>query len=790
MHMSKLTLLLLFFCFTQSIDGQTIISRVTFPIDENQTISDLAKAGIDLSHGHGKKGYSFTTVLEDYELTRLDELGIRYTVDIADVSAHRKLAQQSQRTQLLNCQDELYDNVVPQNFELGQSGGYFSLSDVLDNLDAMAISYPHLISVRKPISNFKTYQNNSIFWVRISDHPETDEAEPEILYTSLTHARELISVSQNMYYMWYLLENYAKDSLVRQIVDHTELYFVPVVNPDGLNYNIAGYDKTEDEFNHYQRKNLRDNDNDGEFNPKFDGVDLNRNFGYQWGYDNEGSSPNEGSTSYRGPEPFSEPETKALEYFCNNHDFKIALNYHSYGNWLIYPWGYEDVNTTDSIIFGHYAELLTKQNRFVYGRGLETVGYITNGDSDDWMYGDHGIYAMTPEVGDDEDEFYPLRERIIPLCKSTLEMNLLSARLVNSLISIADETPKFIQAGVNPLHLEFNRYGLLEGDVTISFKPLSPYILEVPNPFTLDLQKFMPHERELSFVIDPQIPFGASVKIEIICQQGEYSFRDTLTKVRADFLSLVEDQGDMINWNTTNGLTWDVTPEDYKSSPVSITDSPGELYGPNVNEVILLNQEIDLKEVTSAYAQFWAHWDIEDHYDYVVFQVSTDGQNWQNLCGERSKLGSLFQLYEEPLYDGKQLQWVLETSDLQDYLGQVIQLRFVLVSDGFVFKDGFYFDDFKVITINQGTVATNDIDDSDISIYPNPASSTINIQLPEINKPAISIFNILGREVYSNKSIVGNTERVTTAGWSEGLYQYVIYSEGKPVHSGLMSLIH
>jgi hypothetical protein len=197
-----------------------------------------------------------------------------------------------------------------------------------------------------------------------------------------------------------------------------------------------------------------------------------------------------------------------------------------------------------------------------------------------------------------------------------------------------------------------------------------------------------------------------------------------------------------------------------------------------------------LQEVTSAYAQFWAHWDIEDHYDYVVFQVSTDGQNWQNLCGERSKLGSLFQLYEEPLYDGKQLQWVLETSDLQDYLGQVIQLRFVLVSDGYVFKDGFYFDDFRVITINQGTVATTDIDESAISVFPNPASSTFNIQLPAINKPAISIFNTLGREVYSNKSIVGNTERVITSGWSDGLYQYVIYSEGKPVHNGLMSIIH
>jgi hypothetical protein len=73
------------------------------------------------------------------------------------------------------------------------------------------------------------------------------------------------------------------------------------------------------------------------------------------------------------------------------------------------------------------------------------------------------------------------------------------------------------------------------------------------------------------------------------------------------------------------------------------------LYGPDENEAIMLNQEIDLHGKTSAHVQFWAKWDIEDYYDYVAFQVSTDGQNWENLCGERSKLGSIFQLYEEPL---------------------------------------------------------------------------------------------------------------------------------------------
>ncbi|MBK9983499.1 MAG: immune inhibitor A [Saprospiraceae bacterium] len=790
MSISRLFILLLSLCLTQTIEGQSILSRVTFPINDQQTSRDLAKAGIDLTHGHGKLGVSFTTEMEGYELARLDKLGIQYKVDIPDISLYRHQDHNSTRTQLLNCQDDLYNSVVPKNFEMGKAGGFFSMSDVLDNLDIMQYYYPNLISVRKPIGNFKTWGNNSIFWVKISDNPEIDENEPQILYTGLTHARELISISENIYYMWYLLENYDKDPVVKQIVDHTELYFVPVVNPDGLNYNIAGYDQAQDIFTRNLRKNMRDNDGDGVFNPEFDGVDLNRNFGYRWGYDNEGSSNNEGSPTYRGPSAFSEPETKAIQYFCNTHDFKIALNYHSYGNLLVTPWGYEDLNTIDSTIFDHYGELLTQQNKFVYGRGLQTVGYVSNGDSDDWMYGELGMYSMTPELGDDEDGFYPKKERIIPLCKSTLKMNLLSARLVNSLVSITDETPKFIEAGVNPLNLEFNRYGLLDGTVTISFKSLSPNITQVPSSFALDLHKFEPFQKDLQFTVASGIQFGEAAKIEILCQQGEYTFRDTLTKVRADFSTLVEDQGNMSNWDKSHGEDWGTTSAQFKSPPMSITDSPNGLYGPNLNEAIVLNQQIDLQNVTSAYVQFWARWDIEDEYDYVVFQVSTDGQNWQNLCGERSKLGSIFQLYEQPLYDGKQLQWVLETTDLDAYLGQTIQLRFLLVTDGFGFKDGLYFDDFKVTTINEGTTTTTDVDESAFSVYPNPADNSFNIQIPQLTKPAISVYNTLGREVYTAGSITGNTQRVTTTGWPAGLYQYVIYAEGKPVHNGLVSLMH
>ena len=175
MHIIRLNLLLLSLFLIHAAGAQSIVSRVTFPIDDIQTADQLAKAGIDLSHGHGKLGSFFTTEAQDFELKRFDALGLRYTIDIPDLSIHRKLALPQDRGGLLECQDDLNDATVPKNFELGSIGGFYSLPEVLDQLDAMALLYPHLISVRRPIAGIKTWENNSIFWVRISDQPEIDE---------------------------------------------------------------------------------------------------------------------------------------------------------------------------------------------------------------------------------------------------------------------------------------------------------------------------------------------------------------------------------------------------------------------------------------------------------------------------------------------------------------------------------------------------------------------------------------------------------------------------------------
>ena len=123
------------------------------------------------------------------------------------------------------------------NYEDGSMGGYLTYDELLATLDEMVNLYPNLITARAPIGNILTHENRPIYWLRLSDNPNVEEAEPEVLYTALHHAREPNSLSQMVFYLWYLLENYDSDPEVKYLVDNTAMYFIPCINPDGYIYN-------------------------------------------------------------------------------------------------------------------------------------------------------------------------------------------------------------------------------------------------------------------------------------------------------------------------------------------------------------------------------------------------------------------------------------------------------------------------------------------------------------------------------------------------------------------------
>ena len=186
-------------------------------------------------------------------------------------------------------------------------GGFYTYQEYLDEVDKMAQEFPQLITSKSTIGNFLTSENRPIYWMKISDNPLIDEVdETEVFYSGVHHAREPISLTELVFYMWYLLENYSNDLEIQYLLDSTELYFVPCVNPDGYIYN----ETTDPTGGGMHRKNRR---KVGTLNK---GVDINRNYSYQWG--TTGISTNPDDDTYPGSSAFSEPENQAIKWFLKN----------------------------------------------------------------------------------------------------------------------------------------------------------------------------------------------------------------------------------------------------------------------------------------------------------------------------------------------------------------------------------------------------------------------------------------------------------------------------------------
>ena len=406
-------------------------------------IQTLKNLHIDLDHIHQESDYSIKFAISEAELSKLDNENIEYLIihdDLEEFYASR-----------------LDKNPETRDFEYGSMGGYYTFDEIEQNLDELYQDYPNLVAEK--ISIGTTLEGRNIWALKMSDNPNVDEDEAEVLYTALHHAREPMSYMNLFYYMNWLVENYNSDQMATDILDNRELWFVPAINADGLVYNQS----IAPNGGGMQRKNGRET-----CNGTPDGVDLNRNYSFMWGLDDQGSSSNGCDETYRGTSPFSEPETQAIDNFISQHDFPIALNYHSYSNLLIYPYGYSYTNPMDQEdidIFVEIGQELVSENGYALGTGTELL-YPVNGEACDWMYGEHGIFAYTPEVGSSNDGFWPATNRIIPLCEENLYANqylaIAAGSSYSSNTSVSNNT--FVQGNSYPLNISISNSGL--GDST------------------------------------------------------------------------------------------------------------------------------------------------------------------------------------------------------------------------------------------------------------------------------------------------------------------------------------
>ncbi len=448
--------------------------KVKIYLNDQHNITTLTEAGIALDHFEMEKDKSLITFLSNEEFSILQSTGIQNEVLIDDWFRYYNNLQKLSAAEIQEITETSKNEFGVTGFHLGSMGGYMTLAEVIAELDTLKKMFPTLITSKQSLGN--TIENRPVYMVKISDNPEIDEDEPELLYTALHHAREPESMMQMIYFMYYLLENYNSDPAVQYLVNNREMYFIPVVNPDGYEYNRV----TNPNGGGMWRKNRRNNG--GSY-----GVDLNRNYGPDnyWNAPNGGSSTSPSSDTYRGTAPFSEPETQIIRDFLAARKIKNALNYHTYGNYLIFPYGALSAETPDSLIFREFAYDMTRYNNYLVGNDMQTVGYSTRGNSDDYFYdGDtlaNGgkIFAMTPEVGNSSDGFWPPQSRIFPLAQENVHPNLYYAWTAGEYISL--DNPNFEQAYFSAgdqvqLYPTFKNKGLSTGfNVHVELTSLSSY---------------------------------------------------------------------------------------------------------------------------------------------------------------------------------------------------------------------------------------------------------------------------------------------------------------------------
>jgi len=278
-------------------------------------------------------------------------------------------------------------------------------------LEQFADTYPDIVTLHEI---GKSIQGRPIIALRITGNPDTVvffKQKPAVLFLATHHAREWAACEMAMRLIRYFTENYGALQRVTTLLDEAEVWVIPVANPDGYQYTFT----TE----RLWRKNLRDNDQDGVIT-EVDGVDLNRNFDFYWGHDDEGSSPDESDFDYRGPEPNSEPETRAVTKFImqQRHRLKFIVSYHTFAGMILYPWWWkEDTPSYDDPIFVALAG--TRENPAIWSslidRGYipgvagDVYGTVVNGNFTDWHYGTARIPGFLIELTagvDAEGQFY------------------------------------------------------------------------------------------------------------------------------------------------------------------------------------------------------------------------------------------------------------------------------------------------------------------------------------------------------------------------------------------------
>lgn len=852
--------------------AQEKYSRVKISNPSEQTLRTIALQGIDFSCGSKRQGNDVMLELSQHELNRLDENGITYLVQIEDLqnyylendnsdvpqfeiasrSTDHQIASRASVSSVIKDNFIQYtgsseiDFVEPQNFPDVNAltmKGCLTISEMEAQLDAMR-SYSQsnsldIVSAKadasstgqktwgNPTNNFVNQHNNgpatysgtgstrwnpqTIYYVRITGNESTtpEGTKPQILYTSMIHSREVSALMNNIYFMWYIIENYNSDPAIKELVDNNELYFVPVVNPDGLRYNEV----TNPNGGGMQRKNLRPLSS-GTIDPNR-GVDLNRNFDYYWGLNDIGSSGTTSSGTYRGPSPESEPETQIMVDFIESRNFKSAVWNHSYANSVPHPYGGDpNANTDREDEYYRWHEEMTRYNRYLYGA---TIFYESNGLPDDWMMGgapdnnlstglDQAIIATTPEHGNDSGGFWPARSAIVPIAKKSMRISLATAYYGGKYAKLHDLSQSDITGTTNvALDFGIERIGQTQSSFTVTATPISSNIVSITSPGTVTgieinttpTANTFRNQTEVTALMDLDPTILPNDKIEynvkfsndsgIIYEANYEKYYNPTVLLGHD--SDTENLTD--EWDQTGG--WAETSSDAYSGTVAINTGT---YSSNATKTLTTKNSYDFSNASEVIIQFYSKWDIERNYDFVEILGSPDGgSNWVSLNGKYTKPNATsattshdnksgtyanFQANSAgQVYDGDRMDnWVMEEIVIDGNYASLlssnnVKIRFNFRTDALnvnesytTTNDGFFIDDFKIIslvipcatTVPTGLAVSNITPSTADVTWDNIPSATYDLRYKEVSASIWTEVLDITASNYSVTGLLDNTD--------------------------------
>ncbi len=778
-------ILLLFQCFSSLYSSEKMVIRLDDP--GSAAVEQLVTDGYDIASY--RPGEYLDIVVDTTELSSIRSQG--FDIEITQT------------------EDKLRNNLQPINRTVP---GYRTYNEMLTELEEIADNYPEiarLYNIGDSCGKIYTDAGNDhyedfyfdIWALKLTADPDSLSDKPAVFYMGTHHAREPLSTEVPMDFLQLLIDGYGEDEKTTFLVDNTEIWFIPLVNPDGHRVVL-------DRIDVWWRKNIRDNNENGVFDTSNqhgrgpDGVDLNRNYDWEWRYD-----PRNHLATYTGPEPGSEPEVSTLKDLMAERHFVTGITYHTYGEMVLYPYGYaRGCRAPDhealKELSDAMAEATPRYQREGHYLSMQSLDlYPARGVTEDYAYGRHGVFCYTIELA---TEFIPPPDAVRQISEDNMEaaMILLERTHRSTLTGIIrdrstgepieaeiyieeiDESGSFRKPYTN--RLPFGRYYrlLVPGEHEVFFRSdahvnSGPHLVTIePDKQTiLDIELYPLEYAELTgqvvdffdhrpirgarvsilnssinpgftdqeglFSFDEVPYYNYTVKIEAIGFGTIYKEIDLVKPVKDLYVEMypaffTDSFEDAENWRTSG--SWGLSSLESYVGEFSLADSPEGNYAPNSESYAQLEMPIDLTKAYNASVTFRTKYSMFDEIDYCYLQVKPE-IDWNN--DEWKTVASIT----------GESDWVQNDINLAAYSGENISLRFLFSSDDTIGDEGIYIDDFKIF-ISSPELSTDQEVTPQVTMQlhqniPNPFNpeTTIGFELPKRKKVSLQIFNAKGQLV-------------------------------------------